>query len=524
MRRVMRRVAVVLATAACAAWVMHVPYRPRGLVRAIPYGARWISRHHVPARRWEALRQSRALHMVGRLLGVAEMEWRGLLEHPDTAAWVRRLGAREIWLFNVPGGGPTTIGGAAWLGGSAWRWRVALQAGWIRGWRRYADHRGRTIWVWPRRLGTNGPYVAFALEEGILLACVSDRPADVIRLLDAYDGTAPRSSDPARLHGHLQPDVLLFQFGRGPGPDLIKVAFSALDGPHARGLAMIEGWELVPPNSTQQPLETNRLPPLVAAALNRAAATFILPAHVAESWGPRPLPAWLMEMRALFRSCTGAPWLLAMYDEPLAGRLSGIRIPGLTLSMPLTDLTAFERQLDTLLDRWNATWQWGLIRGPTPGAPQVQTIESTGSSALRRWLGTASPCYIWTEGWITFAGSTDTMQMLLAAEKAAPAESTLRAPNDGQAHAHIRGAPFASALRTAAAAYVLYRTLTDPERTASKRAAVLAAIPTLDVLRELDQLDASIRDHHGHWYIEFTARFAQNETETPFTTTVANSP
>lgn len=507
MRRLTRLAAVAAAAAASAAWIAHVPYRSDALIRAVPYGARWISRHRAPAARWETLRPTRPLHLAGRLLGATEEEWRGLLDDPETARWVRRFGSREVWLFDVPGGGPGAIGGVAWLGGAAWRWRIALQAGWIRGWRRYGDHRGRTLWVWPRRLGADGPFAAIAIEEGVVLACLSHRPADLIRLLDAYDGTAPRSADPVRLQHRAESDSVLVQLGRGPGPDLVEIAISEVNGASVKGLAAIEGWELAPPAPGESARHA-RPPSLVATALERAAVALILPAGAAESWWGTEPPAWAADLRALMRTGFGSPWIVALHDEPLAGRLLGIRVPGVTVSMPLADVEAFERRLDSLLDRWNAAWQWGLIRGPVPGAPQIRAIESTGGGALRRWLGGSGPGYVCTDGWITFAASTDTLQMLLAAEAAGRAGDLTPSEADGRPRAFVRGAPLASALRTAAAAYVLYRTVTDAEDSRSERAALLAAIPSLDVVRELDRAEATLGGGQGRWEIEFAAHFA----------------
>ncbi len=510
MRRLMRLAAVTAAAVASAAWIAHVPYRSEALVRAVPYGARWIIRHRGPAARWETLRGWRPLRLAGRWLGVAEDEWRGLLDDPETARWVRRFGSREVWFFDVPGGGPGAIGGAAWLGGAAGRWRIALQAGWIRGWRRYGDHRGRTLWVWPRRLGAEGPFATIAIEEGLLLVCLSPRPADLIRLLDAYDGTAPRSADPMRLHHRTEPDSVLLQLGRGPGPDLVEIAISEANGTAATGLAVIEGWELAPPGAVPS-AEPARPPSLVATALQRAAAALVLPAGAAESWWGADPPAWVTDLRALLSAGLGSPWIVALYDEPLVGRWLGIRVPGLTVSMPLADAETFERRLDSILDRWNAAWQWGLIRGPVPGAPKIRAIESTGG-ALRRWLGDGGPGYVWADGWITFAASTDTLQMLLAAEVTGRAAEATRAGADGRPRVFLRGASFASALRTAAAAYVLYRTVTDAEGSRNERAALLAAIPSLDVLREVEQFEAALSGGPGRWELKFAARFSADRT------------
>ncbi|MCX7818732.1 MAG: hypothetical protein N2652_05925 [Kiritimatiellae bacterium] len=511
MRRLSRPAALIAAAAASAAWIAHVPYRPASPARAVPYGARWISRHRAPAARWHQIRRSPLADLAGRLAGAPPPEWSELLASEETAAWVRRFGSREVWLFDLHDRDPSTVGAAAWLGGAAWRWRIALHAGWIRGWRRYADHRGRTIWLWPRRLGTNGPFLSIALEEGLLLACLSPRPADMTRLLDAYDGTTPRSPDSVRLQGRPDSDLLLVQLGRGPGPDLIEIKLDSLDGARIRGTAHIEGWELAPPPRGSPAASAPPPSRLVAALLDHAAATLILPPEAADRWWPDRPAGWLSELRALLRSATGSPWILTLHDEPLAGRLLGIRVPGVILSMPLADLPAFERQLDELFDRWNAASQWGLIRGPAPRTPQLRVIESAGGGPLRRWLGSSGLAYRWADGWLTLAGSAETLQTLLAAESAVVAAPATALPADGRPRASARGAALASTLRLAVAAYVLYRAVSDPEGSERERAALLAAIPSLDVLRELDRLEMTLDTEDARWRIEFAALLAPGE-------------
>jgi len=195
-----------------------------------------------------------------------------------------------------------------------------------------------------------------------------------------------------------------------------------------------------------------------------------------------------------------------VHDEPLAGRWFGIRVPGVTVSLPVSDLDGFEQRLDALLDRWNAEGRWGLIRGPLPGASQVRAIEHTGDGTLRRWLSGRGPGYVWADGWLTIAASTDTLQMLLAVAAATPTNSTGDTAVNGRPRALARGPPLASALRMTAAAYILYRTVTDPEGSRGERSAVLAALPSFDIVREFEELDAVLGGEDGQWQADFTAR------------------
>ncbi len=423
-------------------------------------------------------------------MGTDEQEWRTLLTSPDTALWVRQVGAREIWMFDLASGRRgTAIGAAAWLGPRAWRWRFGLHAGRMRGFRKYAVHRGRPLWLWSRPLTPDRHYLAFAIEDGLLLACLSPQPADLLRLLDAYDGLLPRAPRAVEMIRERTPDTLLIDLGVGPGPDSVRIALDRLDGEAMVGILDLDGFEGGRSDSAAA-ADGRPAPPLARAAVARAAISCALSHSQLNAWGLVPAAGWAEELFGFLSSESAGCWYVGIHDPPLTGRFRGLRVPGVTLAFPLRNPSEFSSRLSSLLDRWNARTRWGLITGPMPGDPLLTVVEATGENPYRGLPVGECIAYGIIDGWMVAALSADTLRLLRAVEAAASTSSE-GLPAESAAvrfKAHVGRA--AETARLTLSVYSLLRLVADADSSAPLRARLDAWADRLDWLRPLGPAEA----------------------------------
>lgn len=421
MSRMVRRLVfypLLLAfVAASAAWFVHVPRRTERLAWAIPAGARWVSVHRGLADRWPGIAANPLAYEAARFAGVASQEWSATAADAALTGWLARLAGDEAVLAQFPVGPDRHAWGAAsWIGGRAQRFRGLLNAGRTAGVRHFCDHRGRPVWLVSSRLLRGGTYLGFAIEEGILIACLSAHPADILRMLDAYDGMAPREPEADHVRGLDGADAALWDLGRGPGPDLVEIELDRLDAVGLAGTVRVSGWEIAFPAA---PPRTNDLGGAASLLGGHPAGVAVVPAGVAEVLA-QPLwrKPWLSWLWGAARGRAGDPLVIALHGDALGGRFRGMRIPGLTISMPMRDAGAFPAALGPILDRLNAEHRWGLIPAAVPGAPELSMIEGTGSGL---YAGLPpNECVAWwtTNGWLTIAASADTLRTLSVAAAA----------------------------------------------------------------------------------------------------------
>ncbi len=402
--------------AASVVWFVYVPRRTGRLAWAVPAGARWVSLHRGLADRWPEIARNPLAFEAARVAGVSSQDWASVAGG-EVAGWMERLAGDEVLLAQFPvGPGRRAWGAVSWIGGWAQKYRSLLNAGRTAGLRRFTVHGGRPVWILSSRLLRGGQHLSLALEEGILIACLSENPADILRMLDAYDGMAPREAEAGRLPSMSGPDAGIWDLGAGPGPDMLEIEIERIDGAGFSGAIRLSGWDL--PFPAYAP-STNGVSGVAALLGDYPAGVAVVPVPVAETLA-QPLwrRPWLSWMWGAARRRAGDPLVIGLHGDALSGRFRGLRIPGLTVSMPVRDAGDFPAALDPVLDRLNAENRWGLIRAPVPGAPELSMIEGTGSGLYAGLPPNECAAWWTTNGWLTIAASADTLRTLSAASAA----------------------------------------------------------------------------------------------------------
>lgn len=411
LRRILFYTILTAASAASLVWFVCVPRRPERMAWAVPEGARWVSLHRNPAARWEAAASHPLTGEMAKQMGIDEAAWAGAADSREVLDWVRRLASDEVMIARLPAGPIRHAWGlVSWIGGRAQRYRLLLVSRRPGGFEPFTTYRGRPVWRVRADWIPWGRHLTIAIEEGILLACLSENPSDIFRMLDAYDGVAPRDPAAARLADLSGDDRAIWNLGVGLGPDEVNIQLTGAGGSGIEGIARLTGWDReFPP--VERP--SVRLDPIANLLGGHPAAVAVLHPAVAEAIMAPILGAlWPAEAWNAAREGTEPMLVVGLYGDALGGRFRGLRIPGLTLSAPLSDEARFNASIGSLLDRMNAARQWGLIRGPMPGAPELTLIEGTGAGAYATLPSNERIALMNAGGWTTVALSAETLRAL----------------------------------------------------------------------------------------------------------------
>ncbi|OQW97432.1 MAG: hypothetical protein BWK77_01750 [Verrucomicrobia bacterium A1] len=507
--------------AASAVWFLHVPRRTDRLAWTVPAGARWVSLHRGLAGRWAAIAANPLAFEAARLAGISSQEWIAVRADETLTSWMRRLAGDEVLIAQFPvGPGRRAWGAASWIGGRAQRLRGLLNVGAMPGIRRLCDHRGRPVWLAGGRVLPDAPHLSFALEEGMIVACLSDHPADILRMLDAYDGMTPRDPEAELLHARPLAgfDTGFWDLGTGPGPDRIEIGLTRFDAASISGTVILSGWEIPLPVPASSVYDLSGAAAVLGA---HPAGVAVVPAGVAEALA-QPLwrRPWMSWMWGAARQRAGDPLVIGLHGDALSGRFMGMRIPGLTISMPVRDPAAFPAALDPVLDRLNAETRWGLIRASVPGAPELSMIEGTGAGPYAGLPPNECAAWWTTNGWLTIAASADTLRALSAAAAAGtPVGAAPWAARPGLAGnagwAWFDLARTCETLRLSLSVWSLKLQVEDRDGSAARRAQLAAAREALAAFGTLGTAMCGLDATDGVLTIRFQAGGSSHEETLP---------
>jgi hypothetical protein len=468
-------VAALVAIGAALAWLLHVPYRPERVARAVPAASWIVSRHEAPGPRLQTLAANPLVAAaLDAALGPGQAEALAL-RGPDPM--LRALTDDRVMLALAPMGpwaDRPTWSAVVWAGARARRLRWQLRFGrpsWLA---REGRHGGRPIYR-VDRAGADGSRIYFTFEEGLILACLSTDPHDIRRLLDTHDGLRPAAAFPEAEGHRSAPDRVWIPRGGGRAFDL-TAALHRLD-------------------AGQSDLALSLRPSPVTGGPRGAASA----ATVSPRWGAWPeavLAAPTASLRAMpltgdlarlrdvvmgtLGERAGEAVSVGLFGAPMTGRYRGLRVPALVAATPW-DGTGDElaAAMGSALDALNAAFRWGLfpVRARA-GGHTLYRIEGTAVNAYAHLAEDEFPAVALVNGHLWIGTNTGTLTRLI--ENEAP-PAPLRIDAGEAAVFRGDGARLASTLRLGLGVYRL--------------ASLMAGQPLDDAAdRRLDRMEAWFRE------------------------------
>ncbi|WP_168442502.1 hypothetical protein [Pontiella desulfatans] len=162
------------------------PFKPNAVLEAIPARATFVFK----ANDLGELLQSPVCGQLDKALGAGNT----LKELTDANGWIKLAAASEIAVADIPfrnAGRSKSWAAASWVGWrSPWlRWKLEHTRN--ENLELLGKHAVWPIWQYSPPNIARGKSLTFALTDNLLLACLSESPADILHLLDTYDQRAP---------------------------------------------------------------------------------------------------------------------------------------------------------------------------------------------------------------------------------------------------------------------------------------------------------------------------------------------
>jgi hypothetical protein len=176
----------VLFGAATLIYSFYQPFIPGAVYAAIPARASFVYR----ANSLEELLESPVCGQLDKALGAGN----SLKELLADNGWTGLAAASEIAVADIPfrqAGFNRTWAAASWVGwrGPWLRWK--LEHARSRNLKLLGRHATWPIWTYDSPEIARGMHLTFALTDNLFLVCLSEKPADIVLLLDAYDKRTP---------------------------------------------------------------------------------------------------------------------------------------------------------------------------------------------------------------------------------------------------------------------------------------------------------------------------------------------
>lgn len=499
---------LVLSAALSIWWTLHVPYAPARLYAAIPRDAVFVTEHRDLARRWQDFSANPATRSLLISLGLTPDDIKDLRDDPVARAWLERLASRQVVLAFVPHlgvrGEPAWVL-ASWLGGASQRLR------WSLAWQRGGDFvpcrtsRGRSYWKVASRSSGNDGIITIAIEEGMIVACLSRHEDTMSEVLDTVDGLVPSwtagndfaarpeasvqdrgwVSSRAWTRDRLTASVFTYAFSELTASGLVGVAC----GP-AGGLAATTGAGM--PDLRALDRVFGDLP----------LALGVVPSGLVLTLCAGPVaPPWLTIVTDLIRREGAGAVAMTVLGGDHSGRFKGIKVPSAVIGIPVKDSGAALARVKETLDRLNASCRWGLIpREVAAGDHMLYAVESTGEGLLAGLSLPEKPAYTVCEGWLWVASNVEVLQKLVeqlgrsdAMNLPAPRWHGGLEDGVGQGYAWMDLARGGKTLKLAIVTYSLKLLVQNAEGTVRMRQRINEAKAWIDSLAPMDTCSARLR-------------------------------
>jgi hypothetical protein len=499
LRRIVFWISLAGFVAGCLFWLQFVPSRKERLWRAVPAEATWVLVQHDLADHWTGMAANPLVRALAEGMGFSPELLDSAVQIPALQTWLDRLAPDTLVLFRMPAYSratdETTWAAVSWIGGQSQRLRWMLKGARWPGIRRVGEYHGRTLWVWEVPKAPSGKALYFAFEEGLVLACLSNHPSDLVRLLSAHDGLAP-SFEPAAYGLDLSRRTLssgvALDTGRlGP----VTFAFDEIGPGRLSGrVQLLEG----PPSLRAEALA----PP--AFLTERADMVFVIPSDLAGRWVlPVWHPDWLSELWPRLEPVVRRPIALGLFGGELSGRLFGLRVPALLAATPVTDDRQAVNHLLSLVDAMNARFQLGLIAGKSAeGEPALFTIEGTSGNAYANLAPEERAGFAVVNGWLIVSSHVGALRSILAG----PIEASPAAPGDEPAdllQGWLKMGSGGKAIRSVLAVLTLQAAM-QGEATRDYRIRLRSLRDWILALEALDRIDIRISQTGRSLSLEFS--------------------
>ncbi len=165
---------------------LYQPFIPGAVRQAIPVESSFV--YHADS--LEDLLKSPVCAQIDKTLGAGN-SLRALL---DSNAWTKLAVPSEIAVADIPflrAGEGKSWAAVSWVGWrSPWlRWKLEHAAG--DQLRFLGKHSVWPVWRYDAPDIARGMSLTFSLTDNLFVACLSERPADIVLILDAYDHFSP---------------------------------------------------------------------------------------------------------------------------------------------------------------------------------------------------------------------------------------------------------------------------------------------------------------------------------------------
>ena len=370
-----RRLSVwCLALAACVAsgwWIIHVPYRPGAVVRALPADATAVGLHRDLGGRWDQVMGNPAVSGVLASGGGSSM-----------MPWLRRAAGREMAWARVPFPGwpdQQALVAVSWLGGRSQMLRWWFTFFPPSGFEAKSVPPGDTYWV------NASKNVQVTFFEGLLVACMATDHDLMAKLVETHRGRWPSmgdgNGDVAGLLSLTDPDApdrgwfrLASAGTESWPPPFVTFELTRIDEAGLSGRLRAPSPIAYPPYKVQ----SQELAAMRESLGVSPMALFCIEPSVAQSvLGGLKDPTWGEAIADLAGARSGG-LLLAVLDETCSGRYKGVKVPTAVLGLNVDSPDQGVQRMTAALDRFNARHQWGLVlRKRGEGEPPIHGVEKT---------------------------------------------------------------------------------------------------------------------------------------------------
>lgn len=465
--------------------ILHVPYRPEVLHRAIPENAILVSEHERLAQRWPELIENPMVLNIARASGASNRDLNELKDNIAIPAILNRFAAKKTLIAFVPVLGHTGQPAwvlASWGGIQTQLLKWGLYNPLLSDFEKVEITDGRYGWVLENAGDENVEgYLSLAVTEGVLLATFGSSREGVNVLIDRVERHAKANPEIRAALGRQAELKDAHDRGWIGMSDILRDSWSyeiAIDGDAGLKGAFSGTARLLPDGESGT--VTERLTELGSILKDAPGSIVIAPFALLQSaFSPEGKTSRIRHVADQFAPhVTEGPSACVMLCAPdYYGRIFGLRISTLIVALRLKNPEGLEDTMASVLDSINAGSSTTLIRrDPRDGLP-IWMIESARKGPLSRLAPTERPSCVVVGNWLLISSNYEGLKKLLQSESGASEWSAALAEHDGEVGAWVDLKLAADGISKIAAVYELSKVYDLFKRAQGKK-------PSSSALRE----------------------------------------